>query len=467
MYGEYTSRSDADVSIWLIVGMIVRLSMRMGYHRDPCHFPALSPFQGEMRRRVWIYLRQCDIMFSFQLSMPNMVKNLDCDTAPPRNIFEYEFGLHSKALPPERLPTEATPVSYMLAKSRLALVFSDIVSDLNALRSTATYDDVMRKDAELREMRRTMPNHLQFRPLEESSHDPASLIMQRFHVDLLYQKCICVLHRKYLIRARTNNRYAHSRRASVEAALVTLSHQVQLRKESLQGGRLRSMKWAISSLTSGDFLLGAMIVCLDLHYDSITEQYDRFFWTAEQTKRMYQALETSNRIWQEEKDNSIEAYKASNTLSIMLEKLRSSGPQYPSNYEPQVPTDAFAQFGDNLQPEHSAAMTLGMLSSGGIPQNNTQTFSPLPPINNSVGMMKYSNVDMSMDEPPIRSGLTPNYSMDGVNSGNLGNSGGALSPFSQVFGNMGNLMDMPANLDWVRVPAVVQDTTSIGIKADS
>lgn len=33
VHGEYSSRWDAEVGIWVIVGMIVRLAMRMGYHR--------------------------------------------------------------------------------------------------------------------------------------------------------------------------------------------------------------------------------------------------------------------------------------------------------------------------------------------------------------------------------------------------------------------------------------------------
>lgn len=39
VHGEYTSRWDAEVGIWVIVGMIVRLAMRMGYHRSVSQNP--------------------------------------------------------------------------------------------------------------------------------------------------------------------------------------------------------------------------------------------------------------------------------------------------------------------------------------------------------------------------------------------------------------------------------------------
>ena len=90
--GEYAVRWDAEVGIWVVVGMIVRLAMRMGYHRDPSNYPSLGPYQGEMRRRIWATVRQMDIMFSFQLALPGMIRKNDCDTALPRNMFEDEFG---------------------------------------------------------------------------------------------------------------------------------------------------------------------------------------------------------------------------------------------------------------------------------------------------------------------------------------------------------------------------------------
>ncbi len=43
---EYSSRWDADLSLWVIVSMVVRIAFRMGYHRDGKWFPDLTPFQA-------------------------------------------------------------------------------------------------------------------------------------------------------------------------------------------------------------------------------------------------------------------------------------------------------------------------------------------------------------------------------------------------------------------------------------
>lgn len=287
VHGEYNSRWDAEVGIWVIVGMIVRLSMRMGYHRDPSKYPGLTPYQAELRRRIWAFVRQMDTMFSFQLALPSMIRTTDCDASLPRNIFDDEFGMDSKVMPPARPMTEPTPVSYMILKAQISQEFGAIQEELNAVCGKAvSYDDILKRDNHLRELKTNMAPHLRLRPLEECTHDPATLLMQRYNIDIFWNKTMCVLHRKYIARARQNPRYAHSRRACVDSSMEILRHQATLYRESQPGGRMRTMKWFISSLTKHDFLLAAMIVCLDLHYHTISANlpdqppgHDMYFWT--------------------------------------------------------------------------------------------------------------------------------------------------------------------------------------------
>lgn len=341
----------------------------------------------------------------------------------------------------------------MITKAEICFEFGSILEEINAvIGKSISYDDILKRDNHLRELKNSMPPHLRLRSLEDCMHDPATLLMQRFNVDILWQKTIIVLHRKYIARARQNPRYAHSRRACVDASMEILHHQAKLHRESQPGGRMRAMKWFISSLTKHDYLLGAMIVCLDLHYDQISEamidrppNYDPYFWTPAQRVEMVKALETSQEIWKGTAETSMEAFKASKIIGIMLEKLQSAkgpGPMGPTSAE------VFAQFDeDNLKPEHSAAMTLGMMS-GGLSPNSAALFGSM---GQSPGGAKYNNIDMNMSDPSSSTGtgLTPNYQMDSMNPFASMNS--VASPFS-VFNNAGTgtgMMDVPANLDWV------------------
>lgn len=452
VHGEYASRWDAEVSIWVIVGIIARLAMRMGYHRDPKHYPQITPFKGEMRRRVWSFIKQSDTMFSFQLALPNMIRTRDSDTELPRNIFEDEFGPDSIALPRERPNTEPTPVSYMITKARISHEFAVIQEELNAVAGpAASYEEILRHDNNLREIKESMPPHLRLRPIEECTHDPATLLMQRFGLDIFWQKTICILHRKYIIRARQNPRYSHSRRACIDASMAILSHQAQLYRETQPGGRMRTMKWVISSLTKHDFLLAAMLVCLDLNYDSLAMAERRqpgkraphvvYFWSAAQRADMISTLETSLGIWQETAEVSIEAFKASRILALILEKVSRTPP--PEDH-PAATQEGFAAF-DEEQPEQQAAMTLGMLS-GGLTPNSAAFLNGTGQSPNNV-----PNVDMNL--APDTS--MPDFSMNTQNP--FGGTGGVASPFT-AFGMTGSgngLMDMPVNLDWVS--AILRD----------
>ena len=448
LHCEYARNRDAEVGTWVLVGMIVRLAMRMGYHRDPKHFPNITPFQGELRRRVWTFVRQSDLLFSFQMGLPSMIRLGDCDTELPRNLYDDEFDEDSKVLPSSRSTSEPTPVSYMCAKANMAFAFGKAVEKLHSV-STCSYDEIMALDRDLREARAEFPPHLRLRSIEDSMMDPGALVMQRLYLSILYHKGQCVLHRKFLARARENNRYAHSRRTCVDSSMELLSHQATLHYESRPGRRLHGMKVFISSITAADFLLAAMIVALDLCHGAETESGgqssgDIYTWGLERRADMVRALEVSNDIWKETKDQSMEAFKASEILTVILNKMKYSRSQA-AGRTTQNPfsfpglsngTDGqgFGLSGEE-KPEHSAAMTLGMLSNGGMTPNSASMFNGAFP---SMG-----GVNPSMGEMQS-AGLTPGYSMD-----QAANSIPSVPSPLSFFGN-GNLAgDMPANLDWV------------------
>jgi hypothetical protein len=93
------SRSNDLVDFWLSSGVISKLALRMGYHRDPSHYNNISVLAGEMRRRVWLFLSMSDVLVSFQLGLPTTLRAVQSDTMPPRNLFDHEISTHSKTLP--------------------------------------------------------------------------------------------------------------------------------------------------------------------------------------------------------------------------------------------------------------------------------------------------------------------------------------------------------------------------------
>jgi hypothetical protein len=95
----------------------------------------------------------------------------------------------------------------------------------------------------------------------------------------------------------------------------------------------------------------------------------------------------------------------------------------------------------NVAPEHSAAMTLGLLSTGGMTPNANMFDQRYP-----AGMANLLNDPI----PQASTGLTPQYNQP--TSGTAGPEN-AASPFSNLFGaNLFQNLDLPPtdNINWVR-----------------
>lgn len=460
--GEFGRSGDADAAVLIGVSVIVRLASRMGYHRDSKHFPAISPFQGEMRRRLWTVVRQCDLLFSSQAGLPPMIRSNEFNTELPRNLYDDELHEDMKTLPPSRPRTEPTPMCYVIYKAQLVHIYGKIVEDMQSLTPTP-YEQVMKLDQNLRETQAEIPPIFKMRPLTESLRDPSSLVMQRYNLDLLFLRAQCILHRKYMACGRENSRYSYSRRICVEAAMEMLRHQAMLHNESRPGGRLSDIKWYISSLTTNDFLLAAMVVCSDLYQTAEAERASRrqsndlLDWSSQERRaNMISAIEQSLSIWDTLREQSMEAFKACGVLNAMLAKLRSHEAQLrqqPTSFVPSaIPLKMNGTDDGNVEPEHSAAMTLGMLSTGALTPNAANLFA-------AYEAPQQPQATQSQNHQPSASSTgvgIPQQYMSGTGVDSNGGPVGPLSPFSSLFGGPGLAfqdLTMPnVNIDWVSCP---------------
>lgn len=448
LQAEQNRSLDAQTGLWILSGTISRMAMRMGFHRDPAPYAALTAYQGEMRRRVWSFIRSTDTFLSFQTALPAVIRSVDTDTALPHNVFDEDFNEDSKSLPQQRPLTEITPITYGIIQVRHVYLLGKILEVNNAL-APCQYETIMALDAELQEARENVPQQLRLQSREDSALESASTLMQRYLVDLIYLKCQLVLHRKFLARARENPRYSYSRRTCIDAAIAILAHQATLHVESQPNGRLSPVTWCASStMTLSDFLLAAMILALDLYHTAQAEANgqtsgEMYTWALERRETIFASLERAVTVWDALKDQSMEAYKASATLGVMLEKLRNHAAlraQLAENFSFQKSGGGVAPDGTVVAAEHSAAMTLGMMSTGGMTPHTLTMF------------------DRGYMGP--RTGMTPQPS-GGLGVGSGGDAMGpidAQSPFSGMFGTgIGAFsgMEMPMmNMDWVRLASV-------------
>lgn len=317
---EHFRNADMHVPSWILLGMIIRIAMKSGYHRDAIHFPQISPFQGEMRRRLWAMLTQLDLATSTANGLPRMVRDGEADTAEPSHLADEDFDEDTVVLPPARPLTELTPMMYIVVKNRLLKVLAQI-SDLNSTTRSPSYAEVIRLDKLLHEQRAEIPQGLQMQTGASTIILKPEVIMRRIYLAIICYRTLCTLHRNHVVPARTDSQYAYSRHKCIDSALELLKFQILMHEETQPGGFMYSDRWKVSALINHDFLVACTILCLDLDCGLKTMKSETRE-DSELRETIENALLQSYRIWLTKCGESHEAQKASEVIRIILGKVQ-------------------------------------------------------------------------------------------------------------------------------------------------
>jgi hypothetical protein len=257
---KYMCSPEPVGELWVLFGLVVRQALRMGYHRDPDHLQNITIFEGEMRRRSWAVLRQLDLLNSYQMGLPSSTQSLHSDTALPRNLQDSDFDEASTALPVARPETEATHMLYFLVKASLMAAFEEILKYESSFKVPSDQKITM-LDAELRQVHESVPLPFKLRSMAQSFADTPNVIMMRANIEILFQKSLCILHRRNLTVRLPSMETID---ICADASMRMLELQVDLHQEAQPGGQLHEERWMLSSLTTTDFFLAAMILSLVL-----------------------------------------------------------------------------------------------------------------------------------------------------------------------------------------------------------
>lgn len=283
------TNTDMPEELAILFGTLVRLATTMGYHREPDRTPnRFSAFESEMRRRTWSMCMQLDLLISFQLGLPSNMQYPTWDTRPPTNLLEIDFDETSSLLPPARPATEPTGLLFYIAKHNLATVFEKILRHALSARSDPTsttsspdcssssstrHQELQTLDRELRATFASIPAIFHPRRMSESIAEPPSLTVTRLCVSAIFQKCLCVLHRPYIIprvhKKLNHGKHGHGSSDEPSGLLVCYTSATELVQQFLDaykefepGGQLESERWFLGAITWHDFLLGCTALCL-------------------------------------------------------------------------------------------------------------------------------------------------------------------------------------------------------------
>lgn len=307
---ELFDTKDANTGVWVVLGIMVNIANRMGYHRDPSSLPRISCYEGEMRRRLWRSIIVLDSAISESVGMQRLV----CDTGnvqEPRNLLDSDFDANTTVLPTPRPDTEPTPMLYCLAKGRALGAFG-IVTDLVTASQPCSYSKVMKVDNDLMKSHSDIPTSYKWRDMSQQITDSPQIICRRMYLEVVYLKARVVLHLKYVMALEDKENYAYSHRTILEAVSQLLSFHHICDEETKPSGQLFSARWRYVIAVHQNFLLANIAACFYL-------EHNRSTMDSRELESLKSLCRKSQGIWIRASRSSTEAAKVAEALRISLD----------------------------------------------------------------------------------------------------------------------------------------------------
>jgi len=216
---------------WKNAGAMTQDAISVGLHREPSHLSqnvSISPFNQEMRRRIWATIQSYDAQASFDHGLPTILSSLHYDVNSPRNIDDDEFDEDTIELPPSKPSTEYTFTSYQnLSRQSLALRL-ELNRVLTGPPEHLDYDQVIRYTNEINQEIDSLPSwDVGLDRSREGVLKKPLLAYTLLHIQL--RQYIMPLHQPYLKLRKTNSKYQYSEIIYYNAArdMVLLNDKLQ------------------------------------------------------------------------------------------------------------------------------------------------------------------------------------------------------------------------------------------------
>lgn len=119
-------RHDSPRFVWMMTGLAIRMGQALGLHRDGTHFEHLSPYEIEMRRRVWWALCMMDVRASEDQGTDYTIARGSFDTKFPLNINDADIEPGTTKMPTER--EGITDMTFLLVSYEISEVTKQMMA---------------------------------------------------------------------------------------------------------------------------------------------------------------------------------------------------------------------------------------------------------------------------------------------------------------------------------------------------
>lgn len=209
---------------WMSAGTLLRQAVSQGLHRDPCNFPTISVFDGEMRRRIWATILELNVQLAIDAAMPPLLAEADYDTRPPANIDDEDIDPCITVLPPIQLQDFFTDSSLQILLLGSFPTRLQVARTINECGREQLYETALQLGSLLTSACKEMA--ALFRVYTASTRRSKYRPTQFHHrlMDTLLQRFLLNLYRPFAIQAAKDPRFYLARKLSVDSALVMASY---------------------------------------------------------------------------------------------------------------------------------------------------------------------------------------------------------------------------------------------------
>ncbi|RDW79247.1 C6 zinc finger protein [Aspergillus mulundensis] len=218
--------SGLGTSHVLSANSLVEMAMRLGLHIDPSKFPNLSPYECEMRVRLWATVLELALQSSLESGLPCRLP-LEFGTRPPFNLDDHDINPNTSQIPsskPSEQWTDASFLSLLQESVKLRMEVIQLISSLGE----KSYQRALKFSADMRLACRRLTNFAQSCTASLHRQGTGPTDFHKQFLDMELRRYILALHAPFTVQARKDPRFYYSRKVSLESAMAIASYAYNL-----------------------------------------------------------------------------------------------------------------------------------------------------------------------------------------------------------------------------------------------
>lgn len=241
--------TSIGIGSWHSGDIALRMAMTVGLHRDPSHFPQLSPFQRQTRRSLWFAALELSLQFSIatNLLLAPIVKY---DTQLPANINDEDIAAATKETPEPQADNITSDHSLQRLLARSLPTRLQAASLLCTREGTYHHEEAINLGNDVLAVCREVAKFA-LEEISESTSNSGSHEFQAGFLDIQLRRYVLLLHRPFVLQARRDPKFYFSRKICLETAMVIASYSKKLNLPSKVLDDISSLMKTVRSPING------------------------------------------------------------------------------------------------------------------------------------------------------------------------------------------------------------------------